>query len=225
MFNFDAEVYLILYLHGAGGNFLAMLLSTDPDMCGVDGKPQQPNLIERYKQALKSNTHNAHFGANDVDLSDPNFVATAPHCKKYVFAYHPDYAYGVGRTFFQQCKNLKIIAINNSNDFSDAFVNKRRDSFIPPVVPIGIHEKTLIQCMASSCRDLFGTPVQLVLEVEHYWTPKFFVPRFEDYIAINQLKVHSAWKVLYHIWRRQVLLAPINESNRQEKFDRLPPPR
>ena len=64
-FNYDAETWIIIYPHGAGGRLLLMLLSLDSDMAGINGKPSLSNRYTTYLNYLSTNS-NSHIDNDEI---------------------------------------------------------------------------------------------------------------------------------------------------------------
>jgi hypothetical protein len=201
-YNFNAETWLIIYPHGAGGRLLSMLLSLDPEMAGLDGEYQSPTRNIEYRETILHGV-NAHWldyelSWNKCQLEGRDLIATAIDCKKYIFSGHMDLVW-LDQTFYAQCKNLKIINLCIDSLVSKKILDLRRATIQGG--KIGSHENTLSQVTPVLCQQLWGVTT-IDIDIVNFWKPTIFIPWFTDFLKDNQLNIDTEkWHDLYVLWQ------------------------
>ena len=191
-FNYDAETWIIIYPHGAGGRLLLMLLSLDLDMAGINGKPSLSNRYTTYLNHLSTN-FNAHIDNDEIrpDL----YVDQIIFAKKYMFsAHHPQF--WSGKEFYKKCNNLKIITLGHYHwsDYKLLTARYKRE--------INHHEKALSEMSRIIMKSIVGIEPVLNLSISELWNPAQFIPIFKKLIVGNNLNIdEQEWITLYTTWQ------------------------
>lgn len=184
MFNFEAETFLILYSHGAGGRFLQLCIE-DSD-------------FEVYRDYLRTNI-NAHAHNGHQEFSK-DLIEQYPHQNRYAFVVHPDYI-TASLQFVRKCTNLKIISIDVSTERSQELLAQRRQKLGSPA--LCSYEQSLKTSHGKVCKLWFGQSPVLQLELEDYWDPEKAIPILTEFFATHHL--NPRWQELYQIWHSNAI--------------------
>lgn len=182
MFNFNADVYLIVYPHGAGGRFLQLCI--DDDGAGFD----------IFKEYLESHQE-AHIGQEHLYVSD-EMIYIFIEQDRYAFGLHPDQVPGGSSKFGRQCTNLKVISINVTTEHSQELLKQRRARLGSPA--LCANETSLKTDHHLKCRFWFGKEPVLQLELEDYWEPEKAIPILSEFFKKHNL--NTRWQELYQVW-------------------------
>lgn len=207
MFNFNSEVFLIFYPHGAGGRFLQSVMCLDTSVMSValhnSGPLGNRNLFDRLKVYL-ANNKDAHLdNSGHLPKYDP---AEMRRSDRYVFCNH-QHEWQSGIEFFKQCSNLKIIIITMSSDTSVQKLDARRkyigkdieNDFIRNTYRVKDGEVDFLAKFTPRIEREFDTPVTFVMEVSDYWDPEIAIPMLNNFFIEQNIDPKN-WEELYHIW-------------------------
>ena len=177
--NYNAEVILIIYPHGAGGRFLELLL----------GSPTVS--VDEFKQLIRKQKRLAW-----MDQPQGSFLWQSEFRDQYVIAVHDDIP---SEDNLLKFSNLKIIAVVATTDKSVELLGRRRKYLGSPA--LGINE--------TSLRSTFfeGMHPASWVEIEELWEPVRGVARVKSLLAQFNIENEHA-EDLYHIWHQQTI-API----------------
>jgi hypothetical protein len=219
MFNFDAEIFVILYPYAAGGRFLQMAMSLDPTITPIHSNlPTQPSfdeLFNEYKLHLETTgQNNAHY-KNAGHLSE--YVSTnLPDADRYVFCLH-QVELVPARDFLRECQNLKIFIINTSTEETFKQLRARRWFFAQRVsvamqesYRLPLSELQTIKSVNETLKFRIGAWPVGTIELEDYWNPNSAIPQLSQFFTEHNLNC-PRWEELYHIWHANAIEATLNE--------------
>ena len=193
MFNYDAEVFVILYPFAAGGKFLQMIIKRDPGVCPVTNAPKPTD--EQIKNYLQNN-HNAHVVENE---STPESIESMTAWPKYVFQFHQEIIEWEDiNSLMRKCSRLRPIFITCGREASRRLVNRRR------------LEKNDLQFVTSTERAFnnflpgfvnlwWNAPPALTIEVDDFWNPDHAKSILNDFFAKHKI-LTPGWEELYDAW-------------------------
>lgn len=184
MINFDAETFVILYSHGAGGRFLQLCIEDDN--------------FDAYRDYLSAN-NNAHANNGHRQINN-EFVEKYPFQDRYVFGIHPDHI-TASLQFARKCTNLKIISIDVSTERSQELLARRRQKLGSPA--LCSYEQSLKTSHGKVCKLWFGRAPVLQLELEDYWNPEKAIPILTEFFTAHDL--NPRWQELYQIWHSNAI--------------------
>ena len=194
MFNYDAEVFVIIYPFAGGGKFLQMAMHLDPGMpVLIPGKPKPTHeQIIDYLQ-----THqNAHVVENE---QTPKYIESLPPSSKYVFQFHQEILeWEAINSIMRKCARLRPVFITCGREASRRLVNRRRLDkndlqFITPT------ERAFNNFLPRMSGLWWGAEPALVIEVEDYWNPANAKSILNDFFARYNI-VTPGWEQLYDVW-------------------------
>lgn len=206
MFNFDAETWLVIYPHGAGGRFLSMLMSLDPAMAGLDGSHHPPTRYLEYREAILYGLH-AHWLDHELSynrsrLEGIDLVTSIVNRKKYIFSGHMDMIW-LDQEFYSRCNNLKIIDISITHEKSKLALDNRRIKRTHGG-PINSHELTLSHMTPTLCQTLWDVE-PYTIELLDFWDKDIFITWFTNFIKDNNLNIETDhWHNLYLLWQEKL---------------------
>lgn len=194
MFNYNAEVFVIVYPVAAGGKFLQMVMHLDPAMpVLVHGqlKPTHDQIIN-YLQTNRD----AHVAENQ---QSPAYIESLPAASKYVFQFHPEtLGWEDVDSIMRKCTKLRPIFITCGREASRRLVNHRRLDK-QNLHFISSTERAFNNFLPHIGKLCWSADPALVIEVEDYWNPDTAKPMLNDFFNKYNI-ITPGWEELYDVW-------------------------